>query len=74
MRYITKRGIKIPMKPPKSKDDYYISQTGGSFELRQKRFHDRLVKGQHEHPHDVVAVHTSKKGIIGMRKYLKNAK
>lgn len=47
---------------------YYVTKsTRGTFELRQKRFKERFLKGK-EHPHDVVAVNTSKAGIMSMFK------
>ncbi len=56
---------------PKSKQ-YYLHEYQRTWEIRQNRFKSKFLKGR-EHPHDVVAVASSKKIIMEMyKKYLTN--
>jgi hypothetical protein len=51
-----------------SNSEYYMTEDqNGFWELRQKRFKAQLLKGN-EHPHDVVAVNNSRRGLLEMYK------
>ena len=53
---------------PHNDDGYYITKEGSLFVLRQKRFKDRLDRGKKEHPHDVMAMGSTRAEINSMRK------